>query len=64
MILNQKLLNYLEVLYREQAYRQYLELRAEKEKLLKAEIDPNQHELADFLQFDTEQIRRRQKFFD
>mmetsp|Transcript_32700 Transcript_32700/g.31921 ORF Transcript_32700/g.31921 Transcript_32700/m.31921 type:complete len:145 (-) Transcript_32700:2229-2663(-) len=55
---------HLEKLYREQAYREYLEKRIQEEKVNKMQQDQKHMELAEFLQFDNESIRRRQKFFD
>lgn len=66
IIENPKLMDKLEVLYREQAYREYLEKKVEEERLIKAQ-NPNggsqRVHILDYennaVHYDTECIRRR-----
>lgn len=63
------MLDKLEVLFREQAYKEYLEKKIEEERAgIKPKEDPNKVYNLDLednaIKFDSECIRRRQMFFD
>ena len=68
IIQNPRLLDKLEVLFREQAYKEYLEKKVEEERQKQGEPDGEKVynlELEDnAIKYDAECIRRRQQFFD
>ena len=60
----------LEALFREQAFKEYLEQKIEEEKQTNQNKNPNEQKVFNLplednpMKFDTECIRRRQMFFD
>ena len=70
IIQDSDLLDKLEALFREQAFKEYLEQKIEEEKQTNQNKDPNEQKVFNLplednpMKFDTECIRRRQMFFD
>lgn len=73
MIQDPELLDRLEILFREQAYKEYLEKKIEEERIGKAnnsEDKENEQKVYNMalednaMKYDSECIRRRQMFFD
>jgi hypothetical protein len=70
IIQDSDLLDKLEALFREQAFKEYLEQKIEEEKQTNQNKNPNEQKVFNLplednpMKFDTECIRRRQMFFD